>query len=182
MENEVFKPIKDYEYYEVSNLGNVRNSKTKKCLKQCYDGYGYLLVTLHTKDYKKSFKVHTLVGKTFIDNPLGLKTIDHINGNKTDNRVENLQWLSQMDNVKRFFKEQITEEQKEHYKIVHRKNMYKMHEKQRKPVICLETGEVYQSIKQASEKLNINSVSIVQVCKEQINQTHGLHFKYYIDK
>lgn len=176
---EEFRPIKDYENYYISSCGRVLNTKTGRFLKMNDNGHGYLSVRFRKGG--KNYYIHRLVAETFIDNPNNYETVDHINGLKSDNRVENLQWLTQKDNLKRWHREQKTEEQIEHYKIVHRENIKKLHEKQRKPVICLETGKIYKSCMIAGKTLGIDNGSIGKVCQGKQGTVGGLHFRYLLE-
>jgi hypothetical protein len=96
---EEFKVIKSFSNYEVSNIGNVRNRLTGKCLKVGLTHGGYHHVGL-TDDCKtrKTLKVHRLVAGAFIDNPNNKKIVDHINNVRTDNRKENLHWATNHEN------------------------------------------------------------------------------------
>lgn len=101
---ETWKDIKDYEgFYQVSNLGNVkslkRNTAHERILKPKVDKGGYLCVNLTKNGIVKTYKIHRLVGLTFIPNPKNKYSINHINGNKTDNRVENLEWATYKEQV-----------------------------------------------------------------------------------
>ena len=104
MEEEIWKPIKEFEgYYEVSNMGRVRSlnykrTGKKKILKNIEDYKGYLEVGLTKNGKRKQFKVHRLVAKAFIPNPENKPCIDHINTIKSDNRVENLRWVTYKEN------------------------------------------------------------------------------------
>ena len=104
MEEEIWKPIKDFEgYYEVSNIGRVRSLNYKrtgkgKILKNIEDYKGYLEVGLTKNGKRKQFKVHRLVAEAFIPNPENKPCIDHINTIKSDNRVENLRWVTYKEN------------------------------------------------------------------------------------
>jgi hypothetical protein len=100
---EVFKTIKGFENYEISNLGNVKSlnynrTKKEKLLKKCNDSDGYEVVILCNKLGKKTLKVHRLVALHFIDNEDNKKEVNHINGIKTDNRIENLEWCTASEN------------------------------------------------------------------------------------
>lgn len=101
--NEIWKPIEGYRYYEVSNKGNIRNNNfhnTGKCklIAQTPDGRGYLKVSLWQDNKRKCFLVHRLVAQAFIPNPNNLETVNHKNEIKTHNYVENLEWMSDLDN------------------------------------------------------------------------------------
>ena len=104
MEEEIWKPIKDFEgYYEVSNIGRVRSLNYKrtgkeKILKNIEDYKGYLEVGLTKNGKRKQFKIHRLVAEAFIPNPENKPCIDHINTVKSDNRVENLRWVTYKEN------------------------------------------------------------------------------------
>ena len=105
--NEIWKDIKGYEgKYQVSSLGNVKSlldkqlNKREIILKPSLNHKGYLRVYL-SKDSKKSTKtIHRLVAETFIPNLESKKTVNHIDGNKINNRVDNLEWLSNTENQK----------------------------------------------------------------------------------
>ena len=98
---EVWKPIVNYEgLYEVSNTGKVRslkyrNKKEIKELKQWFDKRGYCKVELSCKAYS----VHRLVAEAFIENPYNKETVNHINEIKSDNRVCNLEWMTNKENI-----------------------------------------------------------------------------------
>ena len=90
--------------YEVSNLGNIRRAGAETSLKLRIDKYGYQLVTLWVNGICLTRKVHRLVALAFIPNPDGLATVDHYDDVKTNNRADNLSWMSASDNMKKGFK------------------------------------------------------------------------------
>lgn len=94
---EIFKQVKDYEgYYEISNIGNVRSTSYKgtKLLKPAKTKRGYLNVIFCVNQVKVHKLIHRLVAEAFIPNPRNLEQVNHINGNKEDNTVENLEWCT----------------------------------------------------------------------------------------
>jgi len=97
MEDEVWKLITDMEKFEVSNLGKIRNAKTKRLRKLQETDNGYL--TFSSGEYKNNVHkfVHRLVGFMFIPNTNNCPTIHHENGNRKDNRVVNLRWATMLE-------------------------------------------------------------------------------------
>ena len=100
LKNELWKEIPGYEgLYQVSNLGRVWSIKRQRILipQPTYNGYNR--VGLFAKNGKlKNERVGRLVALTFIPNPEGLPQVDHINSCRTDDRVENLRWVSSKEN------------------------------------------------------------------------------------
>ena len=95
MEKEIWRPVKDYENdYEVSNFGRVKSVKfnRNKIMKCKKTPLGYFVIGLRKNGGKKFYFVHRLVAYAFIPNPNNLPFINHKNEDKTDNRVENLEW------------------------------------------------------------------------------------------
>lgn len=94
---EKWKPIDDYPGYFVSDAGLVY-SKRKGGLLNTADRNGYRKVNLFQNKKCKTFYVHTLVAKAFIPNPENKEVVNHKNGDRTDNRVENLEWVTRPEN------------------------------------------------------------------------------------
>ena len=108
---EEWKDIQGYEgYYQVSNKGNIRAMRRRIAVKnRGYRYYlgrvlvpgvhrGYYQVSLSKNDIRASKSIHQLVARGFLPNPLGHKQINHKNGIKTDNRVENIEWCTDKHN------------------------------------------------------------------------------------
>lgn len=109
---EIWKEVKNYEMYQVSNFGNVKSmerqswngksfyTQPERILKPSSDGV-YLKVSLCKNNKSKSIRVHQLVAQEFLNKPniVGRIEVDHIDGNKFNNNLYNLQYLSQRDNT-----------------------------------------------------------------------------------
>lgn len=94
---EIWKDIKGYEgIYQVSNLGKVKSLLRNKLFKVSLNKYGYPRVSFKNKTYT----VHRLVAEAFIPNPYNKPTVNHKNKIKTDNTVENLEWMTIGENNK----------------------------------------------------------------------------------
>lgn len=86
--------------YDINELGEIYSHKTHKILSGTVYNTGYKMVRLTTEDGKKGYAIHRLVAENFIPNPDNLPIVNHIDGNKLNNSVENLEWVSQADNRK----------------------------------------------------------------------------------
>lgn len=116
--NEIWKDIENYNSYQISNFGNVKskervvncnhNSKRKikeRILKPLIDNRGYYVVTIYNVNGKSNPKtVHRLVAQAFIENTNNYPVINHIDGNKQNNNVNNLEWCTQSHNVKEAYR------------------------------------------------------------------------------
>ena len=105
MAAEIWKPVVGYDgLYEVSNLGRVKSLPRKNAkggLKSPKETkWGYLMCQLWKDGKVKNHSVHRLVADAFIPNPEGKQTVNHIDCNKHNNRVDNLEWATQSENVR----------------------------------------------------------------------------------
>lgn len=152
---EIWKDIEGYEgLYQVSNLGRVmRNGRT---LKPNIVGRGYEAVSLCKNANVTKVLVHRLVAKTFIDNPNNYAQVNHIDENKRNNIVENLEWCTN------------------EYNIAYgtRGLSYS------KRIICRNTGKHYDSVKSAAKDLNLIPQSISAVLTKRRKTIKGLVFEY----
>jgi len=143
------KEIKQYPNYFITEEGLVFSSKTNKFLRFSYDQQGYQRVGLYAGNYKsKTIKVHRLVAETFIDNIENKKDVNHIDGNKSNNNVSNLEWATRSENIKHAFKSGL--------KTITNKQIDGVKKRFSKKVLDTKTGIIYNSLKDASIELGIN--------------------------
>ena len=130
--NEEWKTISENERYSVSDKGRVRNNETGHILKGVLLPKGYVKVNLHNVDGSRKNKlIHRLVATAFIENPEQKPEVNHKNGIKNDNRVENLEWVTGEENRKHAYETGIVRHKDNRYsgylyniwKQHHRNNM-----------------------------------------------------------
>lgn len=160
IENEIWKDIKGYENkYQVSNLGNVRNKKTKKQLYKDWNRTNdYLFVKLGRKNKKY---IHRLVYETFEGFKNNKSIINHKNSNKKDNRLENLEECTYT------------------YNLIY---AYYNRERKLKPVKQYSTNGVllntYITGKEASQKTGVSGSGICNCCKKKAKTAGGFIWRY----
>lgn len=164
---EIWKDITDYPNYEISNVGNVRNKKTNKILKPFTTGNEYLKVALSNNSKSKQFLVHRLVAQAFISNPDNLPEVNHIKEfEKTNNRVENLEWCDHSYNQNYGTKNKRVSEKMSKIKCI-KVNQYDLDGNYIK---------TWNSIKEAEKE--VGSTHISQCTKGRFKQTKGYIWRY----
>ena len=158
-----WKKIDAFPKYSVSDAGEVRNDKTGRILRLAKMSDGYLGVCL-LGEKQRTMSVHRLVATAFIPNPDNKRDINHINGDKMDNRAENLEWCTHAENVR-------------HAVAVlgasHKK-------KERTGILCVETGVVYPSAKAAGDAVHRSDMMIRKCLYGKSRTAAGYHWKYVI--
>ena len=164
---EIWKDIKGYEgIYQVSNLGRIKSLKYGKevimKLKPNTNGYIRVSITMHNK--KKSIAVHRLVAETFIPNPDNKPCVDHINTIRTDNRVENLRWVTKKENSNNPLS--INNYSKAN-------KAYGTNNRSARAVRCITTGEIFNTMTEAANKYNIKDCRYICACCIKRQKTTG---------
>ena len=157
--------IPDFKGYYITDNGDVYSRKSGRFIKRklCISNNGYFVVCL-SKDGKPITKqVHRLVAKMFIPNPNNYTQINHKNGIKTDNRVDNLDWCSSSQN------------------ILHSYRVLNQYRNKLKPVLQIKDGVVikeYDSILSASNHTHINNAAIGMCCNKKRKTAGGFEWKF----
>ena len=162
-EVETFVKIDGFEKYEVSNLGRVRNMKTGKILKPKLHRNGYLMHQFYENNKRKFLYLHRVLATAFIDNPEGKPQVNHIDENKLNNDLSNLEWCTVREN------------------LVHGTRIKRIAEKNFKKVIQLDLNDnvlnTFESIKQAAQETGVFATSISACCNGRIKSSGGFKWR-----
>ena len=188
---EGYKDIKSCYWISNSDDDKIINRSTNKRVKGYIDDYGYKRIGLRTIDGKyKKCRIHVIKAKAFLfgPNPLSYNVVRHLNDISTDNRLINLAWGTQSDNVKDCIKngnynyEAAVRGGKISGKITGAKNGKitgaKNGKKRSKPVKCVETGMIYTSACEAERQTGIPRSSISHTCHGKRKTARGFHFEF----
>lgn len=176
--DEIWKDIQGYENeYQISNRGRV-----KSLPKKCFNGKGYfiregrILVPIKSKKgylnvwcRKKIFKVHRLVANAFIPNPLNLPQVNHKDGNKENNCVENLEWVTDGENLLHS------------YRVLGRKQKTGKEHHNSRGVLQLKDGKIiasFDALADAQRETGFDHSGISMCCSGKIKQFKGFVWKY----
>ena len=181
---EIWKDIIGYEgYYQISNLGNVKSldrilkdnggifiktGNYKKFEKQT----GYKRVALSKNNQDKKFMVHRLVAQAFIPNPDNKPFIDHIDGNRANNKVDNLRWVTHKENMKNPITVLRKSEAAKGLGAIRKQCARKCRIK------CIETNVVYESMAECERITGIRECHISEVCRGRRKKAGGLKWSY----
>ena len=168
---EIWKDIPEYEgLYQVSNLGKIKSLERynykghhnlEKILKPVLCKNGYYYVSLCKNKKVKSFQVHRIVANTFLNNKNNYPCINHINGVKTDNRVENLEFCTYSHN------------EKEAYRIGLKKTI-----KTAQYDINGNLIKIFKSRVEAEKETGVKASCIWRVCEGKVKTAGGYKWRY----
>lgn len=143
--------------YDDGSVWIHRGSRNKRRFGNTTDK-GYKAVLIRDNGKERTVFVHRLVALAFVPNPNNKPQVNHKDGDKTNNRPENLEWVTLAENMK------------------HRAEVLKSYPKH--PVMCIETGEIFNSVSEAAKIKGTHRASIIRSTKMQHKPTCGLHWRY----
>ena len=174
--------IKNFEgRYSIDREGNIYSHRRKMYLTPVsVDGTkkGYRTVSLCNDEGKrKTFYIHRLVAMTFIENPENKSQVDHINEDRTDNRVENLRWCSGRENMNN---EITLEKVRVNARTLGQGKWLKNgnFKEAKKPVYCIDLDITFESVNEAARYFQCHTSSISRVCQGKRKTLKGYAFKY----
>jgi hypothetical protein len=180
---EIWKLIDGDDRYYVSNLGNIKtidynHRQIEKKLKPVLRNNGYKFVYIN----KKQLAVHRLVAKAFLENPYNKPFVNHIDGNKTNNNVKNLEWCTPKENCIHAVKNNLIRFNTEEHIKKARENIKKATESNFKKVnMYTKNGEyikTYKSIIEASRETGANATHISLCTKGKQKTCGGYKWQY----
>ena len=143
--------------YDDGSVWIHRGSRNKRRFGHTTDK-GYKAVLIRDNGKERTVFVHRLVALAFVPNPDNKPQVNHKDGNKTNNRPENLEWVTLAENMR------------------HRAEVLKSYSKH--SVMCIETGEIFDSVSEAAKTKGTHRSSIIRSAKMQHKPTCGLHWRY----
>ena len=162
---ELWCEIKEYPNYEASSEGRIRNKQTGKILSPGLNTNGYKIVVLSDGGITHTKTVHRLVADSFYDGDHTGFVVDHIDGNKQNNFVGNLQFCTSSENNARAYKTGLKKPTKAYNQPSNR------------GVRIIETGEEFRSIKECARAIGGNHRHISDCLNGKLNKHHGFHYE-----
>ena len=173
---EIWKDIPNYEgLYQASNLGRIRNARTNLIRKNVKSFGLYYTIILNVNGKQHLHLVHRLIAQTFIPNPDNKKEINHIDGNKHNNKIDNLEWVTRKENAIHSIKNGLqTKEQLA-------KAVKSMIRSTQKPILQIKNGKVvakYKSVREASRTIHCSPAGLSRCLNGKTNTVHGYQWRF----
>ena len=159
--------IDGFPTYSISENGNVRNDKTGRMLKIHTGSHKYYMVNLW-KNNKGHWKtIHRLLALHFIPNPENKRCVNHVDGNRQNNSIENLEWCTYSEN------------QLHRSRVLHKTRMpIEAINANKRAIQCVETGVIYESVSEAARQTRLYQANISKVLNGEIHTTGGFHWRF----
>ena len=152
-------PVKGFSKYEVSNEGNIRNKKTGRILKQQIGTHGYNVLTLRKNKVPVTARVHRIVADSFYDGDHDELDVNHIDGNKLNNHISNLEFCTRKENIRHAFDTGLK------------------HGSRRTKIRIVETGDEFNSITECQSITGFDKSAICKCLSGKQDNYKGYHFE-----
>ena len=169
--------IKDFPAYYIDKNANVYSTLTNKVLNPGIDSKGYKQVNLSKNGKAHTCRVHRLIAMAYIPNVENKPCINHINGDRTDNRLENLEWCTKSENALHAYETGlfvITDNMRSASSMNGKTNCVKAQESNKKPVLHIEYGIFFDSAKEAADSLGIKYANLKYHLKNAVKNKTSL--------
>lgn len=161
------KKLQGYSKYNITEDGVIYDTILQRYVSTYLSSDGYVKCTLKSDSGKrKTFSVHRLVATLYIENPLDKLEVNHKDGVKINNSMSNLEWCTHSENIKHAWDIGLLENTKQRISKIREKCAnYGTANGRSKSVICITTGEIFDLIKDAVTKYNVDQGSITRCCQ-----------------
>ena len=160
MEYEYWRTIPSFPVYSASNYGRIRNDGTGRIMHvYLHSSKGYLTLTLRRDNKQVAVAVHRLVAEAFLGGPHPGLDVNHIDGDKTNNCVENLEWCTREENVRHAIRTGLR------------------YGPRRKAVRIMDTGEEFESVRACANYFGVD-VSCISWALKHSGVYRGYHLEY----
>ena len=175
LNNEKWKILNENNNYSISNLGRIKNNITNVLLHPDIHNKGYYRIFIKVNNHRTTLFIHRLVAKYFVNNENGYNIVDHIDGNKLNNKIDNLEWCSASHNTKHAWQNSLIVPSEKFKERASRQFIKNLADKQRKlnNEIADNIIEIYNNKNISMKKLGaLFNVSSQTVC----NIIHGKRY------
>lgn len=155
---EIWKPLKNFPSYNGSSEGRIMNIKTQRIMKTHTNEKGYVQVCLRKNNQQYTVRVHKIIAETFLGEHPGMD-VRHKDLDNSNNRVDNLEWCTRSETIQSAFDRGS--------KIPSRQV----------PVLVIETGEIYNSIRACARDLSCQQTDICKCLNGELKHVKGYHFE-----
>ena len=157
---EIWKPCKENDVYQLSNEGRIRNRRTGRVLKTQINKNGYEVLSIVVDGRSVTRRLHRLIADAFYDGEHDGLDVNHDDGNKRNNNIENLEFCTRQENIIH----------------AHRLGLNCSHKK--KKVRIVETGEMFDSVTECGEALGVTRHAVGKCVNGQVNTCRGYHIEF----
>ena len=169
-----WRVIENFPTYSVSDNGGIKNNVTSKILAYRRAGQGYFKVTLCQNGKKVERYIHRIVAEAFIPNTLCKSEVNHIDGDKRNNSIGNIDWVTRGENMQHLYNCLDT------FDMRRKMGLSRMGERNgaSHKVVRVEDGKIYSCVTDAAKDIGVHRMCVSDVCRGKQKSTKGYHYVY----